>query len=178
MTSPTPFPTRSATSLDPRSQRTRTALFEAFKGLVLERTYPQLRVEDILERAEVSRSTFYQHFDGKDDLLTQSMDPLLRVLATSNEEEKLRLPHVLGHFWDNRQFAEAIFAGPAGAAVIEHLALLHEGVPTATVPRPQRRLAARAAAHGQIGVLLDWLTGRVRGEVGALAHTLSSLRPR
>lgn len=163
--------------LDPRAQRTRSALFGAFKTLVLERPYDQLRVEDILVRAAISRSTFYQHFEGKDDLLTQSMTPLLRVLASPVGNPDRQLGPVLDHFWQNRRFAEAILTGPAGVSVTDHLARLHQQTPRAAgkiQPRTERRLASRAAAHAQIGILLDWLTGRVHADTDVVAATLKS----
>jgi AcrR family transcriptional regulator len=47
---------------DKRTQKTRQALLGAFFGLVLERRYDEIKVADILERARVGRSTFYEHF--------------------------------------------------------------------------------------------------------------------
>ena len=175
-----PAPTTAAPNLDPRAQRTRGALFDAFKVLVLEVPYAQLRVEDILRCARVSRSTFYQHFDGKDDLLTQSMDPLLRALADPNDIQGLRSSRVvLEHFWENRRYAEAIFDGPAGIAVLDHLTRLHEQATQSTVaPLPARRLACRAAAHGQLGILLDWLTGRLQADLHTVVEAITALRPR
>jgi AcrR family transcriptional regulator len=42
-----------------------------------EKTYDRITVADILERAKISRSTFYVHFRDKDDLLASSMRALL-----------------------------------------------------------------------------------------------------
>jgi AcrR family transcriptional regulator len=55
---------------DRRVRRTERALKEAFVGLVLERGYDKISVEDITERADVARATFYAHYAGKEDLLT------------------------------------------------------------------------------------------------------------
>ena len=52
---------------DRRIQRTRSALLQAFVSLLLEpRRYDQIKVGDIVERANVGRSTFYEHFRNKD----------------------------------------------------------------------------------------------------------------
>ena len=54
---------------DRRSARTREALLHVFLDLLFERGYEALSVRDIAARANVGRSTFYEHFAGKDALL-------------------------------------------------------------------------------------------------------------
>lgn len=62
---------------DPRIQRTRALLHEALGALIREKAYDRITVADILERARVSRSTFYIHFRDKDDLLASGLRALL-----------------------------------------------------------------------------------------------------
>lgn len=64
-------------STDRRIQRTRTLLHQALGSLIREKAYDRISVADILARAKVSRSTFYVHFQDKDDLLVSSMRALL-----------------------------------------------------------------------------------------------------
>ena len=54
---------------DRRVNRTRRALKDALTDLILEKGYERVTVGDVLERADVGRSTFYAHFTDKDDLL-------------------------------------------------------------------------------------------------------------
>lgn len=54
---------------DRRVSRTRQALRQALYDLVKERGYDAVTIEDITERADVGRTTFYLHFRDKDDLL-------------------------------------------------------------------------------------------------------------
>jgi AcrR family transcriptional regulator len=54
---------------DRRVRRTRTAIREAFLSLVLEHGYDNVGVDDIAERADVARATFYAHYATKDVLL-------------------------------------------------------------------------------------------------------------
>ena len=54
---------------DRRVARTRKALKDALTDLILERGYEALTVQDVIDRADVGRSTFYAHFLDKDDLL-------------------------------------------------------------------------------------------------------------
>ncbi|MGW7585630.1 TetR/AcrR family transcriptional regulator [Kitasatospora sp. NPDC054768] len=65
---------------DRRTRRTRRALRDALVELALERGYAGLTVEDITERADVARATFYSHYRDKDDLLTRITADLLQEL--------------------------------------------------------------------------------------------------
>ncbi|MFD8062437.1 TetR/AcrR family transcriptional regulator [Streptomyces cyaneofuscatus] len=66
---------------DRRTRRTRRALSAALVGLVLERGFSALTVEDITERADVGRATFYSHFRDKEGLFAQVTSNLLDELA-------------------------------------------------------------------------------------------------
>ena len=54
---------------DRRVAKSRRALKEALTDLILERGYEAVTVQDVIDRADVGRSTFYAHFLDKDDLL-------------------------------------------------------------------------------------------------------------
>lgn len=54
---------------DRRIGKTRRALKEALADLILEKGYESVTVQDIIDRADVGRSTFYAHFLDRDDLL-------------------------------------------------------------------------------------------------------------
>ena len=51
--------------VDPRVKRTRKLLERAFFELLAERGFQAITVQNIAERAEVNRATFYAHFDDK-----------------------------------------------------------------------------------------------------------------
>ncbi len=53
---------------DRRVQRTRQLLHDALISLILQKGYDRITVQDIVDRANVGRSTFYDHFQDKDDL--------------------------------------------------------------------------------------------------------------
>ncbi len=147
---------------DRRVQRTREALFGAFMALVLERDYSRITVEDVLNRAGVSRSTFYQHFANLDDLLLSSMAPLLAILAvTAAQGSSDRLPWLLEHFWTNRRYAKGVLQGRAGREVRGQLErLIYDALQASNTDQPLAalRLKAKFLAHGQVGILSDWLT--------------------
>jgi len=53
---------------DRRIQKTKSLLHEALGSLIREKPYDAIVVQEILDRANVGRSTFYMHFSDKDDL--------------------------------------------------------------------------------------------------------------
>lgn len=55
---------------DRRARRTRQLLRSTLLALLKEKRYQEISVQDIIERADVARSTFYTHYLDKDDLLT------------------------------------------------------------------------------------------------------------
>ncbi|MCW2653096.1 MAG: hypothetical protein QOE41_1952 [Mycobacterium sp.] len=65
---------------DRRVRRTRKLLGEAFISLVLEQGYDKTTVQDILDRADIGRSTFYVHYRDKEALLTASFDEMREQL--------------------------------------------------------------------------------------------------
>ena len=66
---------------DRRSQRTRQALGDAFVELLMEKGYDTLSVKDVIERANVGRSTFYSHYADKDELFVGQLDRLMELLS-------------------------------------------------------------------------------------------------
>jgi AcrR family transcriptional regulator len=61
---------------DRRVGKTRKALKEALTDLILEKGYESVTVQDVINRADVGRSTFYAHFVDKDDLLMATLADL------------------------------------------------------------------------------------------------------
>ena len=66
---------------DRRSQRTRHLVGEAFVQLLKEKGYSAITVSDIIERANIGRSTFYSHYRDKDDLFVAQLDRVIEMLS-------------------------------------------------------------------------------------------------
>lgn len=63
---------------DRRIQKTQELLRRALVSLLAEKPYDAIVVKEILDRANVGRSTFYMHFRDKDDLLVSGIHDMLR----------------------------------------------------------------------------------------------------
>ena len=59
---------------DPRAVRTRDRLGDALIALLLAKPFNDITVQEVLDRAEVSRSTFYEHYRDKNDLFLSDVD--------------------------------------------------------------------------------------------------------
>lgn len=66
---------------DRRSQRTQRILHEALMDLMQEKRYDDITVQDIIDRANVGRSTFYAHYEDKEDLMTSGLMHLMQILS-------------------------------------------------------------------------------------------------
>lgn len=66
------------TKIDRRVQRTRELLQKALIELINERGYAAITIQDIVDRANVGRTTFYVYYTGKDDLFMSCHEAILR----------------------------------------------------------------------------------------------------
>lgn len=75
---------------DRRVRRTRATLHRALIELMIERGYDRVTVQDVLDRADVGRSTFYAHYRSKDDLLVVSGTEYLRATIAERGADAVR----------------------------------------------------------------------------------------
>jgi AcrR family transcriptional regulator len=75
-------------TMDRRAARTRGALHQALMSLILSKGYDTISVSDIVEAADIGRSTFYAHYTGKEDLLRSGFQLLRRELEEARRQEE------------------------------------------------------------------------------------------
>jgi AcrR family transcriptional regulator len=140
------------TKQDRRSQRTRHLLTAALTELMLEKQFDTITVQDILERANVGRSTFYGHYTCKDDLLFSSIGQMLHSFdqhptGNANSATKL-LPslELFRHVQEYKRLYKALvwgrgidlihknFQGQLSRLVEHNLTLLYQGNDPPDVP--------------------------------------------
>lgn len=70
---------------DRRSQRTYHLVTTALLALLAEKRYEAITVQDILERANIGRSTFYTHYFDKEDVLESIAEQMLAEFSQQAE---------------------------------------------------------------------------------------------
>ena len=165
---------------DRRTERTRAALMSAFVELVLAKGYDGVTVEQVAERANVGRSTFYMHFSGKEDILKQSMARVSMALAliVGHDIAPGLIVHTLLHYREQRTRNRVFFTDPIRQIWVKCVAELIEPR-LAKVARIARSrpvlplpLIALQLAEGQIGLIVNWLLGKAAAKPEAVAEAL------
>src|SRR5215208_1635698 len=110
---------------DRRSQRTRHLLSEALVQLIREKDYNAITVSDIIERANVGRSTFYAHYRDKDDLFVGELDRVIEVLGQRipDREEMPFFPSLglFQHVGEEYELYKALVWTPGIDLLIKHM---------------------------------------------------------
>lgn len=159
--------------LDRRTQRTRKAISDAFVGLIFTRRYSAIRTADIIEAADVGRSTFYEHFRNKDDVLVAVMEPLFIPLAdaAAGRGGVGAVRFMLEHVWGQRAGARLLFEPPMAAKLQRKLAAMIEArLPEAATGSAPPALVAMGAAAAMLAMLRMWLTGEAACSSEVLAR--------
>ncbi len=159
-------------AIDRRVVRTRTALYDALVTLIRRRHYDAISVQDVLDEANVGRSTFYAHFKSKDELLERSLERLRALLehtwqaALSEADDAEAIPYaytraLFEHVAEFRD-VQAGLSGTRGERIVttalrdnltRFLGSIAGGEPPRTVPRD---LAIGFIAETFIAVITWW----------------------
>ncbi len=122
--------------MDRRQQKTRIAVFNAFSTLLMKKKYNRITVQDIIDEANIGRSTFYSHFETKDGLLDAMCQRIFKhVFSEELSEEQThdfsaktntirhKLTHVLYHIQDNKKDFMALLSCDSDALLIHYFSL-------------------------------------------------------
>lgn len=160
--------------LDRRRQRTRKAAVAAFIELLMEQGYEAVAMTAVAERADLGRSTLYEHFRTKDDLLEASLAWPLGVLA-ADPPDVAALLHLIEHVRERAAAVRIMLEQPLRSRIARMLAARSSpGLRARGVPAPRAEVRALACAEGQLAALAAWMRG---GAIAApaLAEELARL---
>ena len=175
------------TKNDRRVERTRELLQKALIELIAERGYDAITIQDIVNRANVGRTTFYLHYNSKDELFMSCHESIVRefhigLLHPLSREELLspeippEMTSAYRHLEEGRALLYPVFQGKDSQLILRQIrdrsareieANLRVTFPEAESAIPLDMLA-NYLAGAQIALMQWWLEKR-------RPHTLESL---
>lgn len=160
------------TQEDRRVQRTRQALRRALVDLIVEKGYERVTVQELADRANVGRTTFYAHYCDKNELLEKSVERLLDALqeqvgpAHSEGGRLLPVLPLFRHVEENDRLVRAFgsvellqstFQRQLAAVVEQRLESIEEKRPLVEWPHP---VVAQYVAGALMALVWWWLRNR------------------
>jgi AcrR family transcriptional regulator len=178
-------PSRPGSRLQRRVARTKAAIEDAFVQLVLERGYERVAVEDITDRADLARATFYAHYPNKEavqfSVFNRLTEDLVQRLADeggpSNVVHRDAIQTAYRHAAEMPDLYRACLSDARTRQA--HLSTLSRYAEQnfrdrltalgrqSRVPVP---VMARAFVGGHVNILEAWLAGELDGDVEELAN--------
>jgi AcrR family transcriptional regulator len=169
-----------ARAVDRRIQRTRQLLHGSLMALIQEKGFEALSVQDIIDRANVGRATFYAHFDSKEDLLASGIENLRaalkeqqrRAVSAGRSDERLFAfsPELFIHANEHRTVFRAMVGKRSGAVVQQLLQkmlvdLVREEVKGTWTDKEKEtpiEAVSQFIGGGLFGLLMWWGNGNMR----------------
>lgn len=164
---------KTALKNDRRTQKTKKHLATALIELILEKGYDAVSVQDIIDRADVGRSTFYSHYENKEQLLVGNINFQQALVEVPGNDPGhypwgVNLPYLFHHTKEHLALAKALartksiellsshFATVCAAQIYEQL---KKKLPARSgrIPLQMARYKAEAAAGAVIRMLFQWL---------------------
>ena len=168
---------------DARVKRTRDALGDALIALMQEKPFETITVQDVLDRAQVSRSTFYTHYSDKDDLLMSDAEEFFEALSTAlsahgdKSDRVFPVKEFFAHLADAQVFFKALVKsgkyhenmelarGHFARGIERRLAELPRAK---AIPAEERPALAFAHAGALLSLLSWWLDRGMREQPAAM----------
>lgn len=183
-------PSRPGSRVQRRVARTRAAIEDAFVQLVLERGYDKVAVEDITDRADLARATFYAHYPNKQavqfSVFNRLTDDLVQRITTQggpwNVIHRDAIQAAYKQAAEMPDLYRACLSDPRSRQA--HLSTLSRYAEQnfrdrltalGNQPRVPVPVMARAFVGAHVAILEAWLAGELDGDVEELASTALDL---
>ena len=170
--------------------RTKDAIVAAFGELLTERPLSKITVKDIVDRCEISRNTFYYHFEGIPSLLEQTVkymtDQIIQAHSKFGSPMDCIAPFV--HYCtDNKKAILHIYRSVQREVFLTYLDrtamyVVSQYVETATsglfvsaTQNEEKNLLIRYYKCTLVGALLDWLDAGMKYDLLAAAESIFKL---
>jgi AcrR family transcriptional regulator len=117
------FQTMATEKTDRRTNRTKRSLSEALVALIKEKRFDDITVQNVIERADVGRSTFYSHFRDKEDLFQRDWERFLDDFAHHIDWKKagngpfIPVAYLFQHLQEYQQFYRGLVRSRKAEAV-------------------------------------------------------------
>jgi AcrR family transcriptional regulator len=180
---------------DRRIQRTRAALRQALKELISEKGYDRLTIEEITQRADLSRATFYVHYKGKDDLLLDEINGLVALRVEELAQvpaaawrlqggtmETGRLPVqplllVFQHIHENAEMYQLVLHGESASRLKEQVGAIIARSVNALIRQHLETDGQLLQPQAPVDFLASYFAGALLGSVGWWLDNGLSLTP-
>lgn len=114
---------------------TNEKIYNAFADVLLEKDYSDVRIQDVLDKSGVARSTFYAHYKTKEDLLKSICTTIFgHVFSHTVKEEKSHdfskssifdykhfITHIFYHLHDEKHLVHAILLSQSADTFLSFL---------------------------------------------------------
>lgn len=182
--------------MDRRQARTRQAIIDAFVTLLDKSSYEKISVKEIIDTANVGRSTFYSHFETKDDLACQICNNLFEHIfshvippcSTHNFSEvepcaETRITHILYHLRDKRKYYLGIIRHEDGALflhffrdfMMKRISIKATGVYQEMIQSMPEDFMVNSLASSFIGMVHWWLKDNMQTQPETVAKYYMTL---
>ena len=168
---------------DRRVRRTRAALQQALIELIVERGFDKVTVRDVLDRADVGRTTFYAHYRDKEalfascfaDLRTDLQREISALGQDGGPADPTRpLQVIFGHVHRHARVYRAVGAGHLHRIIVEEL---RDHLCTHDELRLPVDVVAEYHASALVGLLEWWVRADFPygpGELAAMVRDLTA----
>ncbi len=171
------------TKTDRRAQRTHEILQKVLIELISERGYDAITIQDIVDRANIGRTTFYLHYNNKDDLFMSCHEAIVSEFQSGPiyphplSREELLLPEAppkmtsaYRHLDEARARLYPIFQGRDGPLILRRI----RDLSAQEIEANLRAAFAEAASAIPLDILANYLAG---AQIALMQWWLEKRRP-